>query len=109
MTHELVLTGWRGRTWGLRVPAPHRRVFEDNRVRLEREPVVVELPGMNGRLRVCLSSSFWRGCPELRCAVIGRWMRSRGEAPWESGRPPRYRASLVVGREIVLRLESADC
>ena len=106
-THsELVLTGWRGGGWGLRVESQYRRFFQDNRERLLREPLIVDLPGLSAPFPVTLSSSFWRKCPEVRSAVIGRWMYSRGEAPWEKGRPPKYRASLTVGKEIVLRLET---
>ena len=107
-THELVLSGWYGGSWGLRVHARYTSIFDERRERLEQEPVVVDLPGMNSPIRVRLSSSFWRRCPEIRSAMIGRWMRSRGDAPWENGRPPRYRASLTVGREIVLRLTSVE-
>lgn len=102
-TYALTLTGWRGGTWGLRV---QREYFEANRGRLQREPLVVELPGMDASLRVCLSPSFWRGCPEVRSAAIGRWMCSRGEARWARGHPPKYRASLIVGQEIILRVET---
>lgn len=101
-THATGVTGWRGGTWGLRVQREH---FETNRGRLQREPLILELPGVDAPLRVCLSPSFWRNCPEVRSAAIGRWMRSRGDAPWESGRPPKYRASLIVGREIILRVD----
>ena len=106
-THELVLTGWRGGAdgWGLRVPSRYLGIFQENQRRLASEPLVVEMPGMSAPIRVRLSPSFWRSCPEVRGADIGRWMRSRGEAPWEMRRPPKYRATLTIGQEIVLRLD----
>jgi len=37
-----------------------------------------------------LSPSFWRQCPELRSARIGKWMLDHRLAPWPKGRPPRF-------------------
>lgn len=37
---------------------------------------------------VRLSKSFWRSCPELRSAAIGRWLHRNGLAPWPRGAPP---------------------
>ena len=87
------------------MPSEHRHWFEEHRNRLEGDGLVVHLPGVSQPLRISLSPSFWRNCPEVRSAVIDRWMHSRGEAPWKKGRPPQYRAFLIVGQEIELRLE----
>ena len=103
--HELVVAGWRGGTWGLRVPKAYRGLFAQYRHRLEQKALVVALPGAHALLPVRLSPSFWRRCPEIRAAEFGRWMCSRGDAPWPHGQPPKYRASLVAGQEIVLQLE----
>ena len=37
---------------------------------------------------ISLSPSFWRTCPELRSAEVGRWLLAAGAAPWERGQPP---------------------
>lgn len=105
-TDDFVVTGWRGGTYGLRVLSAGYSIFLQHQGRLEQEVLFVELPGTSAPLRIKrnLSRSFWRSCPEVRAAKIGQWMRSRGDAPWPSGKPPRYRAYLYVGEEITLRL-----
>ena len=82
-----------------------RDIFRRYRCRLKQEALLVVLQGASAPLRIKLSQSFWRCCPEVRAAKIGHWMRSRGDVPWLRGKPPRYRAYLVVGEEITLRLE----
>ena len=101
-TSNFAVTGWHGGTWGLRVLKEGRAVFQRHCRRLDREALVVVLPGVSASLHVCLSRSFWRNCPEVRAAEIGRWMCSRGDACWPRGKPPRYSASLTVGHEVVL-------
>ena len=105
---EFTVTGWHNGTrgWGLRVGKEGHRIFQRHRCRLDREALVVVLPGVSARLHVCLSESFWGKCPEVRAAEIGRWMRSRGEACWQKQerKPPKYSASLTVGHEVVLNV-----
>ena len=103
-TDDFFVTGWRGGTCGLRVLSAGYSIFLQHQRRLEQEALIVELPGTSAPLRINLSRSFWRSCPEVRAAKIGQWMRSRGDAPWPPGQPPRYRAHLDVGEEITLRL-----
>ena len=106
--HELVVSGWRGGdTWGLRVPSEHRRCFEKHQIRLRSHDLVVYLPGVRQPIRIRLSPSFWRECPEVRSVEIGRWMCCRGEAPWRKQRPPKYRASLIIGQEVELWLRGS--
>lgn len=51
------------------------------------DDVLIELDnGVTARVNV--SDSFWRRCPELRSADIGRWLLSSGVAPWLRGSPP---------------------
>ena len=38
---------------------------------------------------VSLSETFWTTCPELRSAVIGRWMLDLGVIPRAKGKPPQ--------------------
>jgi hypothetical protein len=47
------------------------------------------------KVPVSLSDSFWRSCPELRSAAIGRWLLHNGLAPWSRGRPPTMLLSKV--------------
>lgn len=105
--NEFIVAGWRGgrRGWGVRVLKEGRDIFQQQQRRLDQEDIVVVLRGAHGQqLRKRLQPSFWKDCPEVRDAEIGKWMRSRGDAPWPSRKPPKYCASLIVGEEIVLRL-----
>ena len=106
-TDDFVVAGWHNGTsgWGLRVYKEGRDVFQQYRDRLDQEGLVVVLPGACAPIQVALSAKFWCKCPEVRDAEIGHWMRSRKDAPWPHGRPPRYRACLVVGRELVLSVD----
>jgi len=38
---------------------------------------------------VSRSETFWTTCPELRSAVIGRWMLDLGVIPRAKGKPPQ--------------------
>ena len=100
----MMVSGWKGGTEGLSVPAEHMRLLSKHRTRLTRHDLVVHLPGVREPLKIRLSPSFWSTCPEMRSVEIGRWMRRRGEAPWPKGRPPRYQATLIVGPKIELKL-----
>lgn len=105
--NEFMVAGWRGGpwNWGVRVLKEGRDIFQRHRRRLDQEDIVVVLQGApEQQLRKRLKPSFWKDYPEVRDAEIGKWMRSRGDAPWPSRKPPKYCASLTVGEEIVLRL-----
>lgn len=65
------------------------------------ESVTVLLEG-GPAITVPLTDSFWRNCPELRGADIGRWLISMRLAPWPKGRPPRLQVEVV--RTGVLRV-----
>jgi hypothetical protein len=57
--------------------------------------VSLDLPnGVNG-VQVTLSPSFWRDCPELRSAVIGRWLIASGYGRWPRGSPPAFTLSQI--------------
>lgn len=49
-----------------------------------------------------LSPSFWRKCPELRGARIGKWMLDYGLAPWPQGNPPRFQLEPIGKRRFRL-------
>lgn len=53
-------------------------------------------------VEVSLSPSFWRGCPELRSATIGRWLIAEGHAPWPKGKPPGLVLESLGGRRFSL-------
>lgn len=94
LSRKMALTGWEGETAGFRVPASSRnRVLGPLKGTLR--GVEVELPGLTVRPYCRITPAFWKNCPELRSAVIGRWMTQRNEMPWPSGSPPRYEAELI--------------
>ena len=72
----------------------HREVFLPLRITLRH--VQVELPGHAMQPRCPITPAFWRKCPQLRSAEIGRWMEKRGDMPWPHRMPPHYEAELTV-------------
>ena len=90
----LTLSGWKGGTYGFRVDADTRcRMFLPLKDRLSSVQFV--LPAHNLCPSCRITRTFWTTCPEFRSAEIGRWMEERGDMPWLSGHPPRYRAELT--------------
>ena len=88
----IILTAWRGGTYGLRVRIADRHRF------LGREEVHIVLPvpprepiGFVATVR----PSFWKNCPEFRSAMVGEWLAERGLLPWPTGRPPRFEAEVA--------------
>ena len=82
-------TGWSngqplptGAGYGVRVSAHDR----DQYFEYGWDHVIVGLDGDTARVQ--LSKSFWRSCPELRSAAIGRWLKRNDMAPWPPGAPP---------------------
>ena len=101
----LKLTGWQGRTTGLRVDAGSRRlVLQPLKRTMQR--VRIELPGHAVQPLCDVSPTFWTTCPEFRSAEIGRWMTKRGDKPWPPRNPPRYEAELVMedGDTVMIRI-----
>jgi len=63
--------------------------------------VIVEID--NGQvLDIAPSPSFWRNCPELRRREIGRWILDQRAAPWERGKPPKFRLDPIADRRFRL-------
>jgi hypothetical protein len=54
---------------------------------------------------VSLLKSFWRSCPELRSAAIGRWLLRNHLAPWPRGLPPALVLRHVTGNRFEPRSE----
>ena len=88
----IVLTGWKGGTFGFRVSKQDQELFcELSKVRLE-------LPNPDGgpcQIEIKLSQSFWKKCPEFKNKKIGEWMSWRGDYPWPKGHPPKYKAEMA--------------
>lgn len=87
----IVLTGWKGGTFGFRVRKEDQELFR------KLSKVKLELPNLGEepcQIEIKLSQSFWRGCPELRSKDIGGWMFRRGDLLWQEGSPPKYKAKM---------------
>ena len=72
--------------YGLRIPLAQRQRYFSRRW----SRVRIELPDGHGVATADIRASFWRSCPELRSAEIGKWLRASGVSVWAPGRPPRY-------------------
>jgi len=82
-----------GAGYGLRLdPAERDAVFDRTW-----SEVIVDLPNGVGELRLPLSPSFWRDCPELRSAEIGKWLIGIGHSRWPKGNPPAFALAKVRG------------
>jgi hypothetical protein len=84
-----------GAGYGLRLdPADRDRVFQR-----PWPEVALDLPNGARGLRIKLSPSFWRDCPELRSAEIGRWLIASGYRRWPRGNPPAFTLNHIRGRQ----------
>lgn len=89
-------TGWKGATYGVRVG----RTNVDSYFQKTWAFIEVELDGEVHRVK--LPDSFWRKCPELKSAAIGRWLRRHELAPWPKGDPPKLKLSPLEGNRFRL-------
>jgi hypothetical protein len=93
------VTGWNngeysptGAGYGLRLnPKDRDAVFDRSW-----SDVTLDLPNST-TVRVTLSPSFWRDCPELRSAKIGRWLIRVGHSRWRQSSPPSFTLVQVSG------------
>ncbi len=81
--------------YGIRLRNDDRHVMVDR----DQSLVVVRLKGRRGKLKVRVTPSYWRTCPELRHHEIGRWLKDLGLAPWPKGHPPRLLVSRRGGKD----------
>lgn len=89
-------TAWKGATYGVRLGrANAESYFQKTWAFIE-----VELDGEIHRVK--LPGSFWRKCPELKSAAIGRWLQKHRLAPWPKGDPPKLKLSLLEGNRFRL-------
>jgi hypothetical protein len=99
--------GWRGGQgdaddpWGYGIRLSER----DRDANFDRTwgEVLVELDG-GDVVTVDLSPSFWRSCPELRSADIGRWLLAQGAAPWPKSNPPGIAVRVLEGNRFSARV-----
>ncbi|WP_292384383.1 hypothetical protein [Methanoculleus sp. UBA430] len=77
--------GHTGAGYGIRIS------YDDRDRYFQRSWGSVEVVLDNGEVvDVSLSEKFWATCPELKSAVIGRWMLDLGVIPWAKGKPPEF-------------------
>lgn len=97
----MIVTGWSngspnnttGAGYGIRVSRQDR----DRYFQREWPFVTIEL-GNRGATEANLSSSFWRGCAELRGREIGKFLLDYGLAPWPKGKPPKMKLEIIRPR-----------
>ncbi len=81
----MVVKGWKGGGYGIRVGrrnvrkhfVPDWKIIE---VVIDGQPHIFHL-----------TPTFWTTCPEFRSAVIEKWLKKKGLAPWPPGEPPELR------------------
>jgi len=94
------VTAWNngGAGYGLEIDHSDRDRFFDRSWR----NVILDLPGQ-GQAVVRVSPSFWRGCPELHSAEIGRWLHQNGMAPWPWRRRPKIIMDHLADNKFAVR------
>lgn len=88
----VILTGWIGGMFGLRVSNADRKLFFGLK---GGDTITLELPDPTTEVYAEIPPGFWGSCPELRANEIGCWMCKRGDWPWPKSHPPKYRAEIV--------------
>jgi len=92
----MVVTGWKGGSYGIRVGRRNvRKHFPPDWEIIE---VVID-----GQPHIfSLTPTFWTTCPEFRGAVIEKWLKKKGLAPWPPGKPPDLRLLTLGGNRFRL-------
>ena len=80
----MIVTAWKGATYGIRIGKENRRYFSRNWTSIR-----LQLQGNDKVFSVNVSKSFWKNCPELRSANIGKWLKRNRRLPWVKGHPPK--------------------
>jgi len=90
----------RASSYGIRINPADR----DAHFRRSWRRVTVVLSGFGSKrvVKVNLTPSFWRSCPELRGSGIGFWLLNQGAAPWPMRRPPLFRVQPLDGRRLLV-------
>ncbi|GLI45436.1 hypothetical protein [Methanoculleus bourgensis] len=87
------VSGWSNSTPNVRTGAGYgvRIPYDDRDRYFQRSWGSVEVVLDNGGVvDVSLPEKFWTTCPELKSAVIGRWMLKQRVIPWAKGKPPEF-------------------
>lgn len=69
--------------------------------------VVVYLEN-NQQIIVSLSPSFWSNCTELRSCEFGKYMISKGLAPWPDRNPPIFELKSFGDKKFKLSIEKEE-
>lgn len=102
---EAQVSGWSNSTpndhtgagYGIRIHSGDRDRY------FQRDWDFVEVVLDNGEAaEMSLSETFWTTSPELRSAVIGRWMLDLGVIPWAKGKPPQVDLESIGNRRFRL-------
>ncbi len=93
----MLVTAWKGGTYGIRVGLPNVRQY----FRRSWRTIEVEIDSLNRTFR--LSRTFWTTCPEFRGKVIGAWLTKNKLAPWPRGKPPQVELVPLGGNRFRLR------
>ena len=89
----MIVTGWNNGAWrpnGVGYGVKVRKQDRDKHFQREWASVLITIDG-NDSVRIELSSSFWRDCPELRSRKVGAWMRAQGFSTWPAYKPPKFK------------------
>jgi hypothetical protein len=82
-----------GAGYGLRLdPADRNKTFQQSW-----SNVTLDLPNDVNGVQVRLSASFWRDCPELRSAMIGKMAHRLGISPMAAEESPSVHADSGPG------------
>lgn len=92
----MLVSAWKGATYGIRVGIPNANKF----FKQEWDRIEVEIDGEFYSFN--LSTTFWTTCPEFRGGPIPRWLKEQGLIPWPKGNPPKF--ELVPLKDNKLRL-----
>jgi hypothetical protein len=88
-----------GAGYGLRLdPADRNKTFQQSW-----SNVTLDLPNDVNGVQVRLSASFWRDCPELRSAMIGKWLIASGYRRWPRRSPPAFTLTQVQGNRFKVK------
>jgi len=87
-----------GTGYGLSINAGER----DRWFRRTWPSVILDLPNGRTGIRVRLSNYFWRNCPELRSAEVGRWLIGIDHQRWPRGKPPAFTLIQVRGNHFAV-------
>ncbi len=94
----MIVTGWRGGTYGVRIGKRNVRTYFDrswNEIEVEIDGKAYKLP---------LRNTFWTTCPEFRGSVIGVWFKQNKLIPWKPGKPPKLNLTKTEGNRFILSL-----